>query len=81
MKFNIFVMAIVLLLAGFLSAQGQTNQPCGCEDKEEMLNFLNVTQMKIQEYKFQLDLITAQEKNLICTTVGSPCRNSLCSKV
>jgi hypothetical protein len=60
-KIKIFVIAVVWLMSCFLSAQAQ-NKPCECADKEDLLNLLNVTQTGIQEYKFQLDLITAQEK-------------------
>ena len=62
MKLKTLVIVFVWLFWGsFSSAQAQT-KPCGCADKEELLNYLNLTQAAIQESKFQLDLITKQER-------------------
>ena len=62
MKIKLFVIAAVWLMSGVLSSAQAQSQPCGCADKEELLNLLNVTRMEIQELKFQLNLITDQEK-------------------
>lgn len=60
MKFRIF--AIVLLgLSFFSSAQAQTNQPCGCEHKADLLKALNMTQMAIQELNIQKELLKDRE--------------------
>src|SRR5688572_4811845 len=61
MKIKLILIAVACILSGCISAQAQ-GQPCGCADKEELLNLLNVTQMEIQELNFQLNLITDQEK-------------------
>src|SRR5687768_8468481 len=62
MKIKFFAIAVVWLLLGFLSTAQAQNQPCGCADREDLLNLLNQTQMEIQEAQFQIDLILAKEK-------------------
>ena len=62
MKIKFLVIAVVWLFSGFLSAVQAQNQPCRCADREDLLNLLNTTQMAIQKFKFQLDLIAKQEK-------------------
>ncbi len=61
MKIKFFVMSIILILSGFISAQAQT-KPCGCADKQDLLNLLNMSQRAIQEYNSQLDLLNQREE-------------------
>lgn len=60
MKIHNVVFAVVCVLVGFLAAQAQ-GRPCSCTDKKDLLNLLNITEMAIQEYKFQISLIIAKE--------------------
>lgn len=60
MKFRIFII-VVLGLSSFLSSQAQTNEPCGCADKELLLDALNMSQMAIQELNFRLEHLQAWE--------------------
>ena len=52
------IVAVWLFWGSFSSAQAQA-KPCGCEQKEELLDLLNQTQMRIQELQFQVDLSLA----------------------
>lgn len=61
MKFRIFIIAFVILLSNFLSAQAQS-KPCGCSDKKDLLNRLNVVEAAIQEYRVQIEVMKEQEK-------------------
>lgn len=63
MKVKLFVIAVVILLSSFLSAHGQTNQPCGCSDKKDLLDRLNVAELAIREYQEQIEVMKEQEKN------------------
>lgn len=62
MKLKIFLIVVVCLLSGSLSSAQAQTKPCGCEDKEDLLNLLNWTDMAIQEYQFQLGLLEEMEK-------------------
>ncbi len=62
MKIKIFVIAVVWLLSGSLSAQAQS-QPCGCADKKDLIDRLNRVEMAIQEYRAQIEKMKEQEKN------------------
>lgn len=62
MKAKCFLIVVVLLLSNFLSAQAQTNQPCGCADKKDLLDRLKVVEMAIQEYTVQIRMMKEQEK-------------------
>ena len=61
MKVRLFVVFVVLLLSGFLSTTEAQTKPCGCENKEYLLEALNQNQMVIQELQLQTDLILALE--------------------
>lgn len=61
MKIKIFVMAVVWLLTGVLSAQSQS-KPCGCGDKDDLVQRLMVVEAAIQEYMSQLESLKAKEK-------------------
>jgi hypothetical protein len=60
MKVKLFVIAVVVLLSGCFSST-QAQKPCGCEEKAELLNQLNLTQIALQEAQFQMNLILALE--------------------
>lgn len=61
MKFKSFVIVFLILLSNVLSAQAQS-QPCGCADKKDLLNRLNVAEVAIQEYRTQITMMKEQEK-------------------
>lgn len=62
MKPKLVLAAVAIFFSSLLPAHGQTGDVCGCQDKDVLLNKLNVSQMAIQELKFQLDLIVTQER-------------------
>jgi hypothetical protein len=62
MKIKFYAVAVVWWLVGFLSSAQAQSLPCGCADKQDLLNLLNQTQMAIQESQFQTNLILAKEK-------------------
>ncbi len=60
MKINIFAITLVWLLLGFVSTHAQS-QPCGCADKQDLLNHLRTSRIAIQESQFQIDTFIARE--------------------
>jgi hypothetical protein len=81
MKAGIFVIAVILLISGVLSAQAQ--KPCGCEDKEVLLEALKQNQVVRQELDSRMKLIVELEQKAggkpIMSTIeaGGACTNEI----
>jgi hypothetical protein len=68
MRTKFIVAGAVLIFGSFLSGPGH-GQSCGCADKKDLLNRLNLVEIAIQEYGFQIQGMKAKAK-----AVGSPVR-------
>jgi hypothetical protein len=63
MRIQLFLTAVAWLLLGFAASAQAQSQPCGCADKKDLLNRLNVAEAAIREYQAQIEIMKAQEKN------------------
>ena len=68
MRTKFIVAGAAFVFVGLLSVPGHS-QSCGCADKKDLLNRLNLVEIAIQEYGFQIQGMKAKEK-----ATGSPVR-------
>jgi hypothetical protein len=70
MKIKFFVIAVVLLMSGSLSARAQP-RACSCADKVALLNLYNEAEMNITELEFQFKSIEEQEPEMGKTVMAT----------